>query len=190
MCLLPGRSMKVDISPSDLHSLLKQGKNVRIVDVRSPREYAVAHIPGAENIPLDTLGKDLPGAVPGQEVVLVCQAGGRSSTACGRIDNPSGTLYNLTGGTSGWISAGYDVEKRAAQQVAPTTECAASRSVERQAHFVGSAILLAALGLGSQVAPGWFFLAALPAFGMMLDALFGWCPMVFILKHAPWNVAR
>lgn len=182
--------MKVDISPSDLHSLLKQGKNVRIVDVRSPREYAVAHIPGAENIPLDTLGKDLPGAVPGQEVVLVCQAGGRSSTACGRIDNPGGTLYNLTGGTSGWISAGYDVERRPAQQEVAPSECAPSRSVERQAHFIGSTLLIAALALGTQVGPGWFFLATLPAFGMMLDALFGWCPMVFILKHAPWNVAR
>lgn len=62
-------------------------------------------------------------------------------------------------------------------------------SIDRQVHFVAGAILLIALVLGATASPAWFWLAALPCFGLFLDALTGLCPMRAMLKHAPWNRA-
>lgn len=60
-------------------------------------------------------------------------------------------------------------------------------SVDRQVHFVAGTILLVALLLGATVSPTWFYLAALPCFGLFLDAVTGICPMRAMLAHAPWN---
>src|SRR5687767_7709036 len=41
------------IGPVEVMRLLDQGGDVRIVDVRSPQDYAQGHLPGAVNIPSD-----------------------------------------------------------------------------------------------------------------------------------------
>ena len=61
------------------------------------------------------------------------------------------------------------------------------RSVDRQTHFVAGTILVTAFLLFYFVNPGWIYLALLPTFGLMLDALTGICPMTLILKKMPWN---
>ena len=54
-----------------------------IVDVRTPEEYAEGHIPGAINIPLDTLGDEQPAELPDldQRIYVYCRSGRRSATA-------------------------------------------------------------------------------------------------------------
>lgn len=55
---------------------------VRVVDVRTPEEYAEGHVPGALNIPFDELalrhGEIGPPATP---VLLYCRSGRRSAIA-------------------------------------------------------------------------------------------------------------
>lgn len=63
-------------------------------------------------------------------------------------------------------------------------------SLERQTHLVAGLLLLAALGLSLFVNGNWVYLTLLPAFGLMLDALTGVCPMTLILKKMPWNSPR
>lgn len=59
--------------------------------------------------------------------------------------------------------------------------------VGRQTHLVAGSLLVVALVLHFAVEPRWIWLAALPAFGLLLDAFTGICPMTLILKTMPWN---
>lgn len=60
----------------------------------------------------------------------------------------------------------------------------------RQAFAVAALIILVGLYLGITVSPVFFGLPALVAFGLMLTAVTGFCPMVYLLRHAPWNSHR
>lgn len=57
----------------------------------------------------------------------------------------------------------------------------------RQAFVVASAIIIAAFVLAKVVDPRFIYLALLPAFGLMLSGVTGFCPMVLILQKLPWN---
>ncbi|HZI52963.1 MAG TPA: rhodanese-like domain-containing protein [Chitinophagaceae bacterium] len=62
--------------------MLKIDKNVTIVDVRSPDEYSIEHVPGAINIPLDRLESNIAEfkKMP-KPVIIYCRSGFRSETA-------------------------------------------------------------------------------------------------------------
>ncbi|MCU0475163.1 MAG: rhodanese-like domain-containing protein [Anaerolineae bacterium] len=83
-----------------------------LIDVRQPDEYAEARIPGAVLIPLGELEARIAEVPTDLPVVLVCRSGGRSAMAAELLRSKqfSGTLYNLEGGTMGWVRAGnaYD----------------------------------------------------------------------------------
>lgn len=55
-------------------------------------------------------------------------------------------------------------------------------SIDRLTHLIAGIILATALTLANTVNPAWMWLAALPTFGLFLDALTGFCPMRAILK--------
>ena len=74
-----------------------------VVDVREPHEYAGGHIPGAINLPLSKFDH---GQVPkGRQVVLICQAGGRSAAALKKL-RAAGVqdARHYAAGMSGWRS--------------------------------------------------------------------------------------
>ncbi|MBS1717345.1 MAG: rhodanese-like domain-containing protein [Armatimonadetes bacterium] len=168
--------MKRDIEPKELQRRLASGEHLRIIDVRTPSEFAAGHIPGALNIPLSEMKDEIPGLAAGDQVVFVCRSGKRSVAACQKLANQPDVL-NLAGGTMAWKAAGLEIE----------SPPQASRRLDRQTHFVAGLLLLAAFGLSLTVSPGWIYLALLPTFGLMLDALTGICPMTLILKRMPWN---
>jgi rhodanese-related sulfurtransferase len=82
---------------------------IDVIDVREPHEYATGHVPGAVNMPLSSF--DPAGLPDGKPVVLICQAGGRSRTALGKV-RASGRqdVRHYAGGTNGWRMAGGDLE--------------------------------------------------------------------------------
>ena len=75
----------------------------RLIDVREPWEWAIAHLPGAELVPLGTLPgavATLPKDVP---LVLYCHHGVRSQHACMYLAAQGfGDLANLVGGIDAW----------------------------------------------------------------------------------------
>ncbi|MDR3691689.1 MAG: rhodanese-like domain-containing protein [Fimbriimonas sp.] len=172
--------MKKNIESSELKAKIDAGESLRIIDVRTPSEFARGHIPGATNVPLGTIEGRIAEVASSETLVLVCQGGMRSDTACDRVGASYRRLYNLVGGTSGWRSLGYPVE---VVQREPRT----SRAVDRQAHFVAGSILCIAFVLFRIVDPRWIYLALLPALGLLLDATTGFCPMTWLLKRTPWN---
>ncbi|MCU0315072.1 MAG: rhodanese-like domain-containing protein [Fimbriimonadaceae bacterium] len=169
--------MKKDILPKELQKRIEAGEQIRIVDVRSPMEYAGGHVPGALNVPLGTIGKQIEGIGDNETLVMVCQGGVRSDMACHKIQGSHPKLYNLTGGTSAWRAAGLEVER------SPK----APGSLDRQAHLVAGLLLATSFVLHKTVHPDWILLVLLPTFGLMLDALTGFCPMRVILNQLPWN---
>jgi hypothetical protein len=62
-------------------------------------------------------------------------------------------------------------------------------TVVRQSLGIGAVLVLLGVALGYFTHPYFFILALLPAFGLMLTSLVGWCPMVYILERMPWNKA-
>jgi phage shock protein E len=69
-----------------------------VIDVRTPREYARWHYPGARNIPVTQLEKNLKAlGDKSQEIIVYCRSGNRSSTAK-RILLAAGFTNVLNGG--------------------------------------------------------------------------------------------
>jgi len=89
-------------------------EGVKVVDVRTEREFAGGHVTGAINVPLSQIGPHHPviEALPkDQPIYLICAVGGRSSQAADFLASAGYTTVNVLGGTSAWISAGNPVER-------------------------------------------------------------------------------
>jgi len=69
-----------DISSAEARGLVQAG--ARLVDVRTPGEFAAGHIPGAVNIPVGELNARMSELDPRDVAVVVyCRSGQRSSSA-------------------------------------------------------------------------------------------------------------
>jgi rhodanese-related sulfurtransferase len=97
------------IAATDLSALVAQGK-ARLIDVRTPEEFASGHIPGATNIPLDTFDPAALGSEDGKETILYCRSGRRSGIAAEKLAEAEGsTVRHLDGGILAWSEAGQPV---------------------------------------------------------------------------------
>lgn len=76
------------------------------------------------------------------------------------------------------------------QATLATSSTTCARNIDRQTHLIAGLMLVASLILAKTVNPNWMYLAALPAFGLLLDATTGICPMTLMLKQMPWNRAN
>lgn len=69
-----------DLKGADARKLVEGG--ARLLDVRSPGEFASGHVPGAINVPLDALERRLGEVGPKERTVVVyCASGARSAAA-------------------------------------------------------------------------------------------------------------
>lgn len=80
-----------------LATAIRQG--AFLVDVRTAGEYAAGSVPGAVNIPLDSLPQKLTQLKGQRHIVVFCQSGGRSSQAK-RLLEARGFTNIVNGG--GW----------------------------------------------------------------------------------------
>jgi glyoxylase-like metal-dependent hydrolase (beta-lactamase superfamily II)/rhodanese-related sulfurtransferase len=104
------------ISPAELRRMIEESADLQVLDVRRPVEYVAGHAPHAVSTPLGPrLREDTRGLDSSRPVAVICAGGYRSSAATSML-RPLGfrRLYNVEGGTSAWLAAGYPVEKPAA----------------------------------------------------------------------------
>ncbi len=90
-----------EISYDNLKRLIKENGNLKIVDIRSPQEFAENRIKSAINIPLYDLGRRYKEMLPNknQPIILYCQYGSRSRQAYQILEAKGYTqLYSLKGG--------------------------------------------------------------------------------------------
>jgi hydroxyacylglutathione hydrolase len=103
------------ITVAELHRRLEAEPNLQIVDVRRSGEYADGHVPSARLAPLAELDSNaLDWLDPQQPVAVICAGGYRSSAATSLLESRGfRQLYNVSGGTSAYVEAGYAVEEEA-----------------------------------------------------------------------------
>lgn len=105
--LLPMRLSRVD--PQRARELVDRG--AQLIDVRSPQEYAAAHLPGALLVPLRQLtGKKSGSFDPDQALIVYCASGARSALAARSLRRAGyAKVYDL-GSISRWPSAERSAE--------------------------------------------------------------------------------
>ncbi len=91
---------------ADEFAELTTQKDVRLIDVRTPEEYAEGHLAGAENI--DVKAADFAERIKGIEgsVAVYCRGGKRSLMAAAQLAANGCMVYNLDGGILAWQKAG------------------------------------------------------------------------------------
>jgi rhodanese-related sulfurtransferase len=102
-----GASGVADVSPNDAVLLINR-EHATVLDVRNANEYAAGHITEALHIPLGELESRLAELAKYKDKPLLvnCQGGVRSTSACGILKNAGFTrIYNLEGGVNAWGQA-------------------------------------------------------------------------------------
>ena len=93
------------VGVNEFAEIMRQN-DVRLIDVRTPNEYAEGHLAGAENIDVkDTLFAERIKGVEGK-VAVYCRGGRRSLKAAEQLAANGCTVYNLDGGILAWQKAG------------------------------------------------------------------------------------
>lgn len=98
---LPSPAVREDIGNARLLQL--QAAGARLVDVRSPGEFALGHIPGAENIPIEELTQVAGSWNRGSALIVYCATGARSYQAAQYLAAQGFTkVYKLKAGIVAW----------------------------------------------------------------------------------------
>jgi rhodanese-related sulfurtransferase len=169
------------VDATTLEQWLDQGVDVRVLDVRSPAEFDGVHIPGAYNVPLDTLGEhaeDIQRHVD-EPVVLVCRSGMRASQAEQRLAAAGmGNVKVLDGGMMAWERIDGNVRRGQARW-----------DIERQVRLVAGSIVLISIIVSIWV-PAARFVAGFIGAGLTFAALSNTCAMGMLLSKLPYNRAN
>lgn len=107
----PTSQAVASISPSAYQSNYVEA-NARhlLLDVRTPEEFASGHIPGAVNIPVESLQSRLSEISSDQDIVVYCRSGNRSAQASQILAQAGySAIYDL-GGIINWSAQGYPVQ--------------------------------------------------------------------------------
>jgi molybdopterin/thiamine biosynthesis adenylyltransferase/rhodanese-related sulfurtransferase len=101
-------TMVQEVTAREVHDMRARGDEFLLLDVREPAEHALAHIEGAQLIPLGQLEARL-GELDGwkaKRIVIHCHHGGRSAHACQVLQQHGfeGPV-NLRGGIDAWSQA-------------------------------------------------------------------------------------
>jgi rhodanese-related sulfurtransferase len=109
-----GRGMRAGgVSPNAAVQLMNREKAV-VVDVSEAEEFALGHVVGSKNIPVNQLEQRLPEQVKNKTLplVLVCPNGARANRA---LETAKKLGYDkaqaLAGGLAAWKEAGLPLEK-------------------------------------------------------------------------------
>jgi rhodanese-related sulfurtransferase len=166
------------IDVQTLRDLAVTGDGTRLIDVRTPGEFAAGHIEGAYNVPLDLLREhrtELRHHLD-ETVVLICRSGTRAAQAeQALVEAGMPNLRILDGGMVAWETAG-----------APVRRPRPRWDLERQVRLVAGSLVLVAVLVGV-VFPPVTWLAALIGAGLTLAALTNTCLMGMALARLPYN---
>jgi rhodanese-related sulfurtransferase len=102
------------ISQQELRQRMQGQHDMLLVDVRTPGEFSMGHVPGAVNIPHTELVERL-GEVrthDAKQVVLYCESGRRANIAEGILQQAGlDNIRHLEGDMAAWRQSGLPIEK-------------------------------------------------------------------------------
>lgn len=176
------------IAPSELQHRLGNHAALPLIDVRTPREYAQAHVPQAQSVPLDQLDQHglqaliATGISPSEPVYVLCHSDARARKAADLLSKSGFTTpIVIEGGTQAWVDAGYPVTRDT------TGTKGATISLERQVRIAAGALVTTGVVLSLLVHPCFIGLSAFVGIGLMVAGITDWCGMALLLAKAPWN---
>jgi rhodanese-related sulfurtransferase len=172
---------ETSVTPAELQRRLAAGRPARLLDVRTPGEYAAAHIPGAQLLPLDELDAAAFARARGGEdapVYVLCQSGGRARRAIAKLEQAGvrGCVL-VEGGTQAWLDAGLPVE-RGESRVLPLM-----RQVQITVGFLSATGAALALTVNALFA----LVPLVIGCGLLFAGLTGFCGLAVLLAKMPWN---
>ena len=104
--------LSAGLSPAELLARLDSPAPPRVVDVRKPVEFGIAHIPGAINIPVAELEVRIDELRSEHGVLIYCINGARTREAEPIVyANDITNVYHLDGALQGWKQGGHPIEK-------------------------------------------------------------------------------
>lgn len=166
------------VPPQTLQAWLEAPEQVTVIDVRSPAEFATAHIHGSYNVPLPLLGEHAAQVADriDHRTVLVCQSGVRATDAQRRLAAVGmGDLHVLEGGVPAFQRAG-----------GPVIRGRARWALERQVRLVAGSLVTAGVISSLWKRPALALAAAVGA-GLTISALTDTCAMARVLSALPYN---
>lgn len=92
-----------NVTPDEVREMKDRSRDIVLVDVRTPEEYAEGRIEGAKHIPVRELERRS-GEIPtDKDVVFYCHSGARSAFACRFMKKLGYTrVKNMSGGIARW----------------------------------------------------------------------------------------
>ena len=92
------------VNAEEADSMMEEESGYIILDVRTAQEYSEKHIPGAINIPNETIGtEDIPELPDMEQLILVyCRSGNRSKQASEKLVKLGYTNIVEFGGINDW----------------------------------------------------------------------------------------
>lgn len=167
------------ISPKQLQDFVIAGKQVDLVDVRTPVEFREVHVPYALNIPLHELTIEKIAASrksTGDPLYVICRSGSRGNQACEKLVAAGcSDVVNVDGGTQAWDQAGL-----------PVVRGKKTISLERQVRIAAGSLVF----MGSALAVFDIRFVGLAAFvgaGLVFAGITDTCGMGMMLARMPWN---
>jgi rhodanese-related sulfurtransferase len=173
------------ISATELSSLIASGKNIELIDVRTPIEYRSVHVSIARNEPLDRLEptsiQSARNGSSGEPLYVVCRSGSRSRQACDKLIAAGvSNVVNVEGGTIACEAAGVPVVRG---KKAMPLNC--------QVQIITGATVIAG-GVLALLTNNLYWLA-LPigmGAGLVFSGLTNTCAMGAVLARLPWNQVK
>lgn len=172
--------MTATISPQQLAEIHSAGKNVELLDVRTPVEFREIHVDFARNMPLDRLDvqalmTERSGSA-GEPFYVICRSGSRGKQVCDKLTAAGLNVVNVEGGTLAWDAAGL-----------PVVRGKKAISLERQVRIVAGFLVLVGAVLAIAVHPYFAGLSAFIGAGLMFAGITDTCGMAMLLAKMPWN---
>ncbi len=169
------------ISPLDLSTLQSEGREIDLIDVRTPMEYREVHAVGARNVPLDQLDPaalvQARNGATSEPLYMICRLGGRGQQACEKFLQAGYTnVVNVEGGTQAWEACGLAVVR--GKKVV---------SLERQVRIAAGLLVCLGALLSWLIHPAFIALSAFVGAGLICSGITNTCGMGLLLARMPWN---
>jgi rhodanese-related sulfurtransferase len=171
------------LHPEDLARLRESDEQVRVIDVRTPGEFAGRHIPGSYNVPLpDLAGHRRELALATAPVVLVCESGRRATMAEQQLrDGGFDRVHVLEGGVAAWEARDLPLVRSGGVD--------APWALERQVRLVAGGLVATSVAASVVWPPARYAAGAIGA-GLVFAAVTDTCAMGMLLSRLPYNRAR
>lgn len=165
------------ISAEDFITAL-QKSDYTIIDVRTPNEFSLQHIPQSLNIPLDEIEAGHTSQISQDKpLFLICHSGNRSQRAYHLLKAQGfKNIFTVSGGIAKCGQISNHVKK-----------ISSTLPLMRQVQIVAGGLVLLSIILSFLIDRWFISLGIFVGIGQIFAGVSGFCGMARLLEKMPWN---